>query len=180
MGQAMAINLQNHLRSTTSGSLLCFNRSTARCEPVLERGASQANSAQDVLVNCDIIFISLSDDVATKATTDAMLADLPQAAAHNKLIVDTSTVHPDTSAWMQSRFVAHGAQFLAAPVFGASPVAAKGQLLFVLAGPPSAVNAVEPYLEGVMARAVICLGEDVTLSSKLKTVGYSTTTFTTI
>ncbi|CEJ92592.1 hypothetical protein VHEMI08234 [[Torrubiella] hemipterigena] len=171
MGQGMAINVQHHLRSTASDSLLCFNRSVARCEPVVEAGAKCAESAQDVLINSDIVFISLSDDVATKATVEAMLSGLAPSAAVKKLIVDTSTVHPDTSAWMQTSFSKHGAQFLAAPVFGASPVAANGQLLFVLAGPPDAVKTIEPYLEGVMARAVIYLGEDVTLSSKLKTVG---------
>lgn len=176
MGQAMAINVQNHLRSTASDSLLCFNRSAARCDPVVEAGAKRAESAQNVLINSDIVFISLSDDVATKATVEAILSGLEPSAAAKKLIVDTSTVHPDTSAWMQTRFSQHGAQFLAAPVFGASPVAAKGQLLFVLAGPPNAVKTIEPYLEGVMARAVIYLGEDVTLSSKLKTVGYDTRT----
>jgi 3-hydroxyisobutyrate dehydrogenase-like beta-hydroxyacid dehydrogenase len=62
-------------------------------------------------------------------------------------------------------------RFIAAPVFGASPVAAEGKLLWVVAGPDDAVKVIEPYLVGVTGRAVIRLGEDVTKSSMLKTTG---------
>lgn len=61
----------------------------------------------------------------------------------------------------------------AAPVFGASPVAEAGQLLFIVAGPDAATQAIEPYLKGVMGRAVISLGEDVSKSSLMKTSGYN-------
>jgi 3-hydroxyisobutyrate dehydrogenase-like beta-hydroxyacid dehydrogenase len=58
-----------------------------------------------------------------------------------------------------------------APVFGASPVAEEGQLLFVVAGPSRAVDAINPFLNGVMGRAVIRLGEDVSKATLLKTCG---------
>lgn len=58
-----------------------------------------------------------------------------------------------------------------AVVGGASPVAAEGRLLFVLAGPDDAVRAISPFLVGVMGRGVIRLGEDAKEASLLKTAG---------
>ncbi len=60
---------------------------------------------------------------------------------------------------------------IAAPVFGASPVAEAGQLLFIVAGPTAATEAIAPYLKGVMGRGVISLGEDVAKASLMKTSG---------
>jgi hypothetical protein len=50
-------------------------------------------------------------------------------------------------------------------------VAEAGQILFVMAGPSSATEAIAPFLKGLMGRGVIELGEDVSKSSLLKTSG---------
>lgn len=172
MGLAMATNLQRHLSQTGSPSLTYHNRTMSRGEPLRELGASPSPTINHLLANTDIIFLSLSDDTALASTLDALTSS-NDAAPHlpGKIIVDTSTVHPSSSANAHERLAAHGAQFIAAPVFGASPVAAKGQLLWALAGPDDAIRAVTPFLVGVMARGVIRLGEDVTRSSLLKTAG---------
>lgn len=56
-------------------------------------------------------------------------------------------------------------------MFGASPVAEAGQLLFAVAGPTAAVHCISPFLKGVMGRDVIALGEDVEKAGLLKTTG---------
>ncbi|KAI3396690.1 hypothetical protein diail_11798 [Diaporthe ilicicola] len=117
----------------------------------------------------DVIFLSLSDDAALASTLDAIIG--AEADLSGKVIADTSTVHPRSSEAAQARLRERGASFVAAPVFGASPVAAQGKLLFILAGPDHAVQAVSPFLAGVMGRGVIRLGEDVKESSLLKTAG---------
>ena len=58
-----------------------------------------------------------------------------------------------------------------APVFGASPMAAAGKLIFVIAGPSSATERIAPYLDGVMGKSVISMGTDVSKSSMLKIAG---------
>lgn len=70
-----------------------------------------------------------------------------------------------------SRILLPHTEVKVAPVFGASPVAEAGQLLFIVAGPAAATKAIEPYLKGVMGRGVISLGEDVSKSSLMKTSG---------
>jgi len=63
----------------------------------------------------------------------------------------------------------HGATYLTAPVFGSTPVAQAGQLLVAVAGPTDAVSTVFPFLEGVIARAVIQVGEEPEKALLLKT-----------
>jgi 3-hydroxyisobutyrate dehydrogenase-like beta-hydroxyacid dehydrogenase len=50
-------------------------------------------------------------------------------------------------------------------------MAEAGKLIFVTAGPSSAMKRVAPYLSGVMGRSVMEMGEDVTKSSMLKIAG---------
>lgn len=64
-----------------------------------------------------------------------------------------------------------GGQFVAAPVFGASPMAEAGKLIFVTAGPEAATTKIAPYLKGVMGRSVIPMGTEVSKSSLLKIAG---------
>lgn len=49
-------------------------------------------------------------------------------------------------------------------------MAAAGKLIFVTAGPESAVQRIAPYLKA-MGRSIIAMGEDVQKSSLLKIAG---------
>lgn len=91
----------------------------------------------------------------------------------DKTFVDCSTVHPDTSFEAAQKLSAAGAHFIAAPVFGASPVAALGKLVFAVAGPKAQIERVTPLIQDVMGRKVINLGEDVKASAMLKVTGYA-------
>jgi 3-hydroxyisobutyrate dehydrogenase-like beta-hydroxyacid dehydrogenase len=89
-----------------------------------------------------------------------------------KIFVDTSTVHPETSQKASDALAKAGAQFISSPVFGASPMAAAGKLIFAMAGPAAALEKVKPLVLDVMGRSIIELGEDVKKSSLLKITGY--------
>jgi 3-hydroxyisobutyrate dehydrogenase-like beta-hydroxyacid dehydrogenase len=173
MGLPMATNLQRHLSQKGAPSLRYFNRTISRGDSLKDIGGVAATSIKDLVSNTDIIFMSLSDDGALKSTLQSVLS--PEAAEHlsGKIIVDTSTVHPDTTVQAQKQLADKGAQFVASPVFGASPVAAQGKLLWILAGPQDAVEAIIPYIVAVMGRGFIRLGEDVRQSSLLKTAGWA-------
>ncbi|KAM0217417.1 hypothetical protein ACHAQD_007392 [Fusarium lateritium] len=171
MGLPMATNLQKHLSSKNALNLIYYNRTISRGDPLKALGAQPASTAKDLVTKSDIIFLSLSDDSALKSTLDAIIDTDSSGQLSKKLIVDTSTVHPDSSAKAQARLNEQCAQFIASPVFGASPVAAQGRLLWIVAGPDDAVEKISPYIEGVMGRGIIRVGEDVRLSSKMKTTG---------
>jgi 3-hydroxyisobutyrate dehydrogenase-like beta-hydroxyacid dehydrogenase len=88
-----------------------------------------------------------------------------------KVFVDASTIHPDTSELVAQRLGEYGADFIAAPVFGASPVAAAGKLIFAMAGPARAVEKISPLVLNVMGRSIVDMGQDVRKSSLLKISG---------
>ena len=169
MGLAMATNLQNHLSKTSSHPLAYFNRTLSRGDPLKAIGGVPAQDISSLAASSDIIFTCLSDDAALESTLDALITS--SISIKDKLFVDTSTVHPDSSFKAHDRLSRLGATFIATPVFGATPVAAAGQLLFVLAGSSAAIDRITPYLVGVMARGVIRLSDDVRQSSLLKTAG---------
>ncbi|KAH8670594.1 NAD binding domain of 6-phosphogluconate dehydrogenase-domain-containing protein [Ilyonectria robusta] len=169
MGLPMATNLQRHLSKIGGRDLQFYNRTMSRGEPLQGLGGVPATSIKSMVANTDIIFMSLSDDSALKSTLDAVVE--AGDALSGKLVVDTSTVHPDSSADAQARLAEKGAKFIASPVFGASPVAAEGKLLWIVAGPDDSVEAISPFLVGVMGRGVIRVGEDVRQSSMMKTAG---------
>ncbi|GJD03448.1 6-phosphogluconate dehydrogenase family protein [Colletotrichum higginsianum] len=143
----------------------------SRGDPLAEIGGVARPEVEDLVSTTDIIFMSLSDDAAVDATLDAILGAAAALDLTDKIIVDTSTVHPLTSAKSRDRLAERNAQFVAAPVFGASPVAAEGKLLWIVAGPHDAVEDIGPFVVGVMGRGVIRLGEDVQQSSMMKTAG---------
>lgn len=170
MGIGMAVSLQKHLAQSDAPNLLYHNRTMSRGEPLKTIGGIPCSSVGDIITKSDIVFLSLSDDEALASTLDAIIQESGDDLA-GKIIVDTSTVHPSSSTKADARLAEKGAKLVAAPVFGASPVASEGKLLFILAGPDEAISAINPYLVGVMGRGVIRLGEDVKQSSMLKTAG---------
>jgi 3-hydroxyisobutyrate dehydrogenase-like beta-hydroxyacid dehydrogenase len=86
----------------------------------------------------------------------------------DKILVDTTTVHPDTTTSMVTKLASHNCSFIAAPVFGPPTTARAGQLLVAVAGPPHAINLITPYLQGVIARGVIRVGSDPSKALLLK------------
>lgn len=171
MGLPMATNLQKHQSKTDAPGLAYYNRTISRGDSLKEIGGQPKVSAHELALECDLIFLSLSDDAALKATLDAILDPSSSDQLTGKTFVDTSTVHPDSSFEAQTRLAEKGASFVAAPVFGASPVAAQGNLLWIVAGQDEAVKLIEPYIKGVMGRGTIHVGEDVRQASMMKTTG---------
>ncbi len=89
-----------------------------------------------------------------------------------KLFVDCSTIHPDSTEAVAEAVLAKGAEFVAAPVFGAPAMAEAGQLVGVLAGPKSSVDKARPYFKSVTARAEIVMSDEpYHKASQLKIVG---------
>ncbi|KAF2018759.1 NAD(P)-binding protein [Aaosphaeria arxii CBS 175.79] len=166
MGLAMATNIQKHLNENEAAPLRYFNRTISRGEALKEIGGVPGDSIAKLTNECDIIFISVSnDEVAKSVINDILASDLTSP----KIIVDTTTVHPDTSASLSEQVLSADHSYVAAPVFGAKPVAEAGQLLVAVAGQDSAVEAITPYLQGVLARSVIRVGTDPSKALLLKT-----------
>lgn len=95
--------------------LIIYNRTKSRAEDLSSKlGASKTkvvDTVNDAVKASDIIFMCLGDDAAVNSAVDAML----QEDVNGKLIVDCSTVHPDTTNSLEKRITEKGAGFVGMP-----------------------------------------------------------------
>ncbi|KAB2573266.1 2-hydroxy-3-oxopropionate reductase [Lasiodiplodia theobromae] len=169
MGLGMALNLARHLKTVGAPALRYSNRTLEKGKPLEAAGALPEQDYASVVKGSDIIFTMISNDQVLKDLTS--IAAESCGSISGKIFVDTSTVHPDTAASVFDTLSAKGATFISSPVFGASPMAAAGKLIFAMAGPSAALAAVKPLVLNVMGRSIIDMGEDVRKSSLLKISG---------
>lgn len=150
--------------------LIIFNRTTSRAESLSSSigHSTVASSIKDLVSKSDIIFYCLGDDQSILDTLDKIL----EASIKEKILVDCSTIHPDTTTLENEKITKAGGQFVAMPVFGAPPMADSGSLICVIAGPSSATEKVKPYAKGVMGRANIDFSDQPpSKATTLKVVG---------
>ncbi|KAK9470060.1 NAD binding domain of 6-phosphogluconate dehydrogenase-domain-containing protein [Dipodascopsis tothii] len=156
MGMGMACNIA--AKAKLDAPLIVWNRSMDKTAAVVAKGAVASAGLADTVAKSDILFSCVSNDAAVNGLFDQFLA-VPGGVA-GKLFVESSTIHPDTTRALQKRVLAAGADFVAAPVFGAPAMAVAGLLVFVVAGSKAGIAASAPYMTGVMGRLVIDLSDD--------------------
>ncbi|KAF2475875.1 uncharacterized protein BDR25DRAFT_300794 [Lindgomyces ingoldianus] len=153
MGRGMCKNLVE--KGNLDKPLILWNRTTKRADDFSAKLRNDKTkvfgSIDEAAKSADIIFICLGDDASVSGAVDAIL----QQDVKGKLIVDCSTVHPDTTNALEKRIMAKGGEFVGMPVFGAPAMADSGSLVCVIAGQKAAVDKVKPYTKGVMGRADI-------------------------
>ncbi|KAJ0383358.1 hypothetical protein COL922a_010645 [Colletotrichum nupharicola] len=171
MGIGMALNLHNHLAANGLPPLRYSNRTLSRGDALREVGGLPERDFETLVLKSTIIFTMISNDEVLESLISKALSTWSGALPEGKIFVDTSTVHPDTVARCSERLAKAGAFFISSPVFGASPMAAAGKLIFAMAGPSAALEKVRPYVIDVMGRSIIDMGEDVRKSSLLKISG---------
>ncbi|CAI7642756.1 unnamed protein product [Penicillium manginii] len=168
MGLAMASNLQKHLHSQGLSPLRIWNRTTSKGENITNLGGIQCETIAGLISQCDIIFISLNND----DTLRIVLKDIIHTAnLTNKIFVDTTTVHPDTSKDISAKLKMEKASLVSAPVFGSAPMASECKVLIVAAGEPDSIRNISPYIKGVIARDMLEVDERPEKASLLKIIG---------
>ncbi|KEF59863.1 uncharacterized protein A1O9_04711 [Exophiala aquamarina CBS 119918] len=129
---------------------------------------TSASSIVNAVASADIIFYCLPSDEAVMI----VIAEVLKTNVKGKVIVDCSTVHPDTSTKETELVSTEGAQFVACPVFGSPLMAEASQCNMAIAGSTEAVDMVKPYCTGVMAKAVIDFsGQSPSKASLMKIIG---------
>lgn len=151
MGRGMARNL---LRA---GFDLCvWNRTASRTEPLVEAGAHAAASPADLARQCDVIITCVSD------TPDVVAVILGEqgvlhGAQEGALVIDMSTISPQTTREIAARLNERGAHLLDAPISGGSEGAANGTLSIMIGGEAAQVERAMPYLRA-MGRTITHVG----------------------
>ena len=117
----MCANLALHGPHSASLPLLIHNRTVSRCEALRARlppsSVVVAPTLAQAVAESDIIFTCLSDDAAILTAITTVGEE--RGFFNDKLFVDCSTVHPDTTSKLASLIAEKGGKFVACP--GSSP-----------------------------------------------------------
>ena len=155
-----------------SKSVIIYDLSEKRTQEVHVQlpNSRVARSITEAIKDADIIFYSVTNDAAVNAVSSEII----QSDIRGKVIVDCSTVHPDTTNQEARTIEAHGGEFVACPAFGAAAMADAGDLVMVPAGNPKSIEKIRPFCVGVMAKAIIDLsGKEPGKATMLKLIGNS-------
>lgn len=122
--------------------LAVYNRTRAKAEPLVARGAAVADTAPALAAEVDVVLTSLADDVAL----EAVAAEVVEGARPGTVLVDMSTVSPAASARVASLTEAASVEYLRAPVSGNPTVVRAGNLSFIVSGPKETLERVEALI----------------------------------
>jgi 3-hydroxyisobutyrate dehydrogenase-like beta-hydroxyacid dehydrogenase len=150
MGGAMTATLRRN-----GFDVAVWNRTASRARAVAEpAGAVALESAVDAVTDADVVLSSLADDAAV---TDAY-AGVVSALHAPQVVLEMSTISPETVRRLGAAVHERGAELLDAPVSGSVPAAEKGELTIMVGGPSAAIDRARPVLEALAAK-VLHVGE---------------------
>jgi 3-hydroxyisobutyrate dehydrogenase-like beta-hydroxyacid dehydrogenase len=147
MGSRMAANLQKN-----GYDLVVFNRTRAKAQPLLDNGATFAESPAKLAEEVDVMFTMLAHPDAVEQIAlgvDGFLEGLRS----NTLWVDCSSVNPSFSRKMAAAAAARWIRFVDAPVTGSGPVAADAKLVFWVGAESADLETIRPLL--------LCMGNKI-------------------
>eukprot|EP00405_Crypthecodinium_cohnii_P019196 CAMPEP_0206466240 /NCGR_PEP_ID=MMETSP0324_2-20121206/28337_1 /ASSEMBLY_ACC=CAM_ASM_000836 /TAXON_ID=2866 /ORGANISM="Crypthecodinium cohnii, Strain Seligo" /LENGTH=289 /DNA_ID=CAMNT_0053939311 /DNA_START=86 /DNA_END=955 /DNA_ORIENTATION=+ len=162
MGSAMANRLID-----AGFDVTLWNRTKSRCDELAKKGAKVADTAQEVIEKCDIVFACTSDPESARKVVfgeQGVLAGI----SPGKKFVDMSTVDEETSKDIGAAIKAKGGLFVEAPVSGSKVPAINGQLVILTAGDESLKEEAQPCFD-VMGKKTFFLG-DVGAGARMKLV----------
>lgn len=138
MGQALAQHLLEE-----NQSLLVYNRSPEKSEELRERGADVAASAQQLVEQCEICLLFLTDADAIHMVLDA----ISPAAFKDTLLIQMGTIAPEESRNIAERVRKQKGRYLECPVLGSLPEARSGKLILMAGGSKQDFDTALPLLE---------------------------------
>lgn len=152
MGSGMAANL-----AKAGHEVSAWNR-TPKTSPVLQdAGLRVTTDLASALAGAEVVMYCLSDDAAVDDLvfgSHNLLEHVPAGA----VIIDLSTIDPETSNRERAAFEANGHAFLDAPVFGTKGEAEGAGLWIVVGGPKDVFDSALPLFQAI-SETVHYMGE---------------------
>src|SRR5438270_357486 len=112
--------------------LTVWNRNPAQSAPLVKQGAKAAPDVSAAVQDAEVVLYSVSDDRAIEQVVFGRGGVL-SSVRRGQIVLDLSTVDPETSRRQSRAYAEKGVEFLDIPVFGSRSEAATGGL-WVLAG----------------------------------------------
>ena len=143
----MGASMAGHVLSK-GYSLTVYNRTTAKAQPLVERGAALASSPKEVAERSDVVFtiVGFPRDVREVILgPDGVLA----GSKPGDFIVDMTTSEPSLAVEIHEQAQAKGVHAVDAPVSGGDIGAREARLSIMIGGDPEPVEALTPLFEAM-------------------------------
>ena len=135
--------------------VVVWNRDRGRCDAVAQSsGAKTAESAASAAAAGDVTISSLADDAAV----EAVYTEAAEGFHPGQVVLEMSTISPETVREVEPLVRERGATLLDAPVSGSVPVVERGELLIMVGGDPDALERARPVLEALSSK-ILHVGE---------------------
>jgi len=134
-----------------------WNRNPAKTKPLVDAGAKLFASPAELVEGCEVTVVMLLNDAAMEAVYRGSNGIL-QSKLSGKLVIDMSTVRPETMKSIGTEATQQGAGFVESPVGGTVGPAKEGKLLGLVGGTEADVARAVPLLEQ-MCRRIEHVGE---------------------
>jgi 3-hydroxyisobutyrate dehydrogenase-like beta-hydroxyacid dehydrogenase len=113
-------------------------------------GAELAASPNEALASAEVAITSLADDAAV----EDVYADAAEGFRPGQVVLEMSTIAPQTVLGIASQVQARGATLLDSPVSGSVPVVERGELLIMVGGDADALERARQVLEALSAKVI--------------------------
>lgn len=131
--------------------VIAWNRTKERAKPLMEKGASLAETLADLVAQSDAIIVMVYDDDAVESVYSGE-GGLLSAELAGKPVILMSTTNPATARDVAARVAETGGRHVECPVGGTVPPALNGELLGLAGGEAEAVEAARPILDDLCRR----------------------------
>jgi len=145
MGRPMALNLVR-----AGHRLVVHSRSRPPVEDLVRAGATAPGSPLAVAEGADVVITMLPDT----PTVEAVVRELAPGLRRGGLVIDMSTIHPESARTLAGELEAREVGFLDAPVSGGERGAVEASLSIMAGGEARHLERATPLLRAVGSRIV--------------------------
>jgi 3-hydroxyisobutyrate dehydrogenase-like beta-hydroxyacid dehydrogenase len=125
-----------------------WNRSKAKAEDLIARGAQWASSPADAAIDADAVVTMVADDEASRAVWLGPDGAATTAKA-GTIAIECSTVSHDHALALAREFAGRGLVYIDCPVTGLPDAAAAGKLTLLVGADGADLERARPYLEPI-------------------------------
>lgn len=153
MGSRIAQNLL-----TADYPVTIYNRTAAKVQSSIDRGAIYAQTPQQAVAQADIIISMTTDDRASRSVWLDPDTGAVNGLRAGAIAIESSTLTVDWTQELAAAIERRGAAFLDVPVVGSRPQAEAGKLIYLAGGSAEVLERVRPVLLAAGGAAVHHIG----------------------
>jgi 3-hydroxyisobutyrate dehydrogenase len=153
MGRPMALNLVK-----AGFPLTVYNRTAAKCKPLIDAGAVSVSSTREVARSSDVVITIVSDTPDVESVLFGKEA-VASGLREGQIVIDMSSISPSATETFAARLREHRVDMLDAPVTGGEKGAIEGTLAIMVGGRRETFEKCLPIFQA-MGRTILYTGEN--------------------